>query len=213
MLRLALAAIALVAVAAGLAAVSEGDPPAAAVSATGGGEIAFGQPPPPTLPAPLPLPTTSVEAESAIVKSPPRLVTIPAIDVEATVIDLGLEDDGSLETPQDYDLAGWWAGGTTALEPGPAVIVGHVDDYTGPAVFYRLRELDVGDEIEVTDSTGAVSRFVVTDTGVYDKDDFPTQEVYGPTDGPTLRLITCGGAFDRSARSYEDNVVVYAELH
>ena len=136
---------------------------------------------------------------------------IPAIDVETTVIDLGLEDDGALETPQDYDLAGWWAGGTTANEAGPTVIVGHVDDYNGPAVFFRLSELAIGDLIEVIDSTGARSTFAVSGSGTYDKDEFPTEKVYGPTELPTLRLITCGGSFDRSARSYEANVVVYAE--
>ncbi len=215
MTRLALAAIALIAVAAGLAQLSEagGTTRTAAGSVTvEAGDAEFGTVamsstiPPATLPAPPP----SVPPD--IAASPPRVVRVPAIEVDATIIDLGLETDGSLETPRDYALAGWWAGGTTANQPGPTVIVGHVDDYTGPAVFFRLRELSAGDVIEVVDSTGLATSFVVTETALYDKDDFPTERVYGPTDGPTLRLITCGGDFDSSERSYEANVVVYAEL-
>ncbi len=224
--RIALVAIALVAVAAGVARFSapgsaDVDRPRSAEegAAVIGDGVNFGatdQPadnPPVTLPAPLigaPGPAADAD-EPVLIKSPPRVVRIPSIEVDATVIDLGLEDDGALETPQDYDLAGWWAGGTTANEDGPTVIVGHVDDYTGPAVFYRLDELRLGDEIEVVDSTGTTTRFVVTERATYDKDDFPTEKVYGETDEPTLRLITCGGTFDRSLRSYEANVVIYAE--
>lgn len=214
--KLALLAIALVAVAAGLARSTDPGRATSAAVARSWSEPTFGRPDPPaTLPVPLPLPSPSPPAstEPDLVKSPPRRVTIRRIEVDAEVIDLGLDDDGSLETPENFALAGWWAGGTTARVPGPTVIVGHVDDHTGPAVFYRLRELEVGDDIEVTDSTGIVSRFVVTRKELHDKDEFPTEEVYGPTSEPTLRLITCGGTFDRSLRSYEANVVVYAELH
>ncbi len=144
--------------------------------------------------------------------SPPRVIRIPAIDVEATIIDLGLTDDGSLETPVDFDLAGWWAGGTPASHPGPTVIVGHVDSTKGPAVFFRLRELEPGDEIEVVDDQDNSQTFVVIERHTYDKDAFPTERVYGDTDGPTLRLVTCGGVFDTVARSYESNIVVYAEV-
>lgn len=142
--------------------------------------------------------------------SPPRQVKIPSIDVEAPVIDLGLNPDGSLETPEDFDMAGWWAGGTVADEVGPTVIVGHVDDHTGPAVFYRLQELEQGDTIIVVDALGRDETFTVVDKGLYDKDSFPTDRVYGASATPTLRLVTCGGDFDRSERSYESNWVVYA---
>ena len=111
-----------------------------------------------------------------------------------------------------FDLAGWWAGGTPAAYPGPTVIVGHVDSTEGPAVFFRLRELEAGDEIEVIDDHDNVQTFVVVESETYDKNAFPTERVYGNTEGPTLRLITCGGDFDQSARSYRSNVVVYAEV-
>ncbi len=167
-----------------------------------------------TLPEPLAA-SESIEDEAGVVlppASPPRVVRIPAIGVEATIIDLGLTDDGELETPVDFDLAGWWAGGTPASHPGPTVIVGHVDSTDGPAVFFRLRELEPGDEIEVVDDQENSRTFIVTERQTYDKDEFPTERVYGETDGPTLRLVTCGGVFDRDARSYESNVVVYAEV-
>ncbi len=209
MLRLALVAIALVAMAAGLALVSSSDTGAGLVAADRPAQAPVTLPPPPST---LPLPSNEAGTDLPVTKSPPRSVRIPAIEVDTAVIDLGLEPDGALETPRDYALAGWWAGGTTADEPGPTVIVGHVDDHRGPAVFYRLSDLVAGDEIEVTSATGTLTTFVVTETAVYDKDAFPTERVYGPTEQPTLRLITCGGSFDRSERSYEDNVVVYAEL-
>lgn len=137
-------------------------------------------------------------------------MVIPSIEVDASIIDLGLTSDGALETPTDFDLAGWWAGGTVADEAGPTVIVGHVDDYNGPAVFYRLQELEAGDEIIVIDDLGREQPFTVVDKALYDKTSFPTERVYGTSTTPTLRLITCGGEFDRSERSYESNWVVYA---
>ncbi len=153
------------------------------------------------------LPAGSVEQAG----SPPRWIAIPALDVEAEIIDLGLLSDGSLETPVDYGEAGWWAGGPTAGEAGPTVIVGHVDSFEGPAVFFRLSELEVGDEVVVTDAHGSSHRFRVTEVELYDKTDFPTDRVYGDTDDPTLRLVTCGGAFDSRERSYEANWVVFAD--
>ncbi len=142
--------------------------------------------------------------------APPRRVVIPSIGVEASIVDLGLTDDGALETPTDFDVAGWWAGGTVADEAGPTVIVGHVDDHNGPAVFFRLQELEQGDEVVVIDDLGREQPFRVVDKGLYDKDSFPTERVYGASAAPTLRLVTCGGEFDRSERSYESNWVVYA---
>ncbi|PZA22338.1 sortase domain-containing protein, partial [Modestobacter versicolor] len=109
-----------------------------------------------------------------------------------------------------YRVAGWFAAGPAPGETGPAVLAGHVDDRTGPAVFFRLEELTAGDEVRVTGADGQLVTFTVTRVASYPKDAFATAEVYGPTTGAELRLITCGGTFDRSRRSYTDNVVVFA---
>jgi hypothetical protein len=142
----------------------------------------------------------------------PIHLRVPAIDITARVIDLGLNDDGTLEVPETFDEAGWWTGGAAPGADGPAVVVGHVDSRAGPGVFYRLRGVAPGDRIELRDRGGRVVRFAVDRVEQHPKDAFPTGAVYGDTEHPTLRLITCGGAFDRSARSYVDNVIVYASL-
>ena len=140
----------------------------------------------------------------------PVRVEIPSIGVRAPIIRLGLDPDRSLEVPTDYADTGWWSGGSRPGEGGPAVIVGHVDSQSGPAVFYRLSELRKGDEVVVVRRDGSRARFTVQGSERFPKDEFPTARVYGRTDGPTLRLITCGGDFDSSTGHYVDNTIVYA---
>jgi len=143
----------------------------------------------------------------------PAVIRIPRLEVEAEVIPLGLQDDGSIEVPEDPDQAGWWLGGPEPGETGPAVILGHVDSQEeGPAVFFYLRYLDPGDEIHIDRVDGSTITYVVEATERHDKDEFPTHAVYGPTEEPTLRLVTCGGDFDFGVRTYEDNVIVFASL-
>jgi sortase (surface protein transpeptidase) len=142
----------------------------------------------------------------------PVAVEIPAIGVAADVIDLGLNDDLTLEVPSDFDVAGWYTGRPPPGAVGPAIIVGHVDSRDGPAVFYRLRELAPGDEVLVRREDATTARFTVDRVEQHAKDDFPTAAVYGSTDEKALRLITCGGTFDRGRRSYDDNIVVFASL-
>ncbi|WP_083441528.1 class F sortase [Nitriliruptor alkaliphilus] len=141
---------------------------------------------------------------------PERLV-IPAIDVDADVLRLGLEDDGAMEVPQDFAQAGWFDRGPKPGRVGPAVIAGHVDDRSGPAVFFRLSELEPGDLIEVHGEDGEIVTFAVRETQQHPKDAFPTEAVYSGTPGSELRLITCSGEFDRGERSYRDNTIVFAE--
>ncbi|MET0302548.1 MAG: class F sortase, partial [Microbacteriaceae bacterium] len=86
----------------------------------------------------------------------------------------------------------------------------HVDSPSGPAVFVRLRDLVPGDAVEVTDAAGTVHRYSVVEVADYPKTAFPTARVFGAVLDDQLRLITCGGVFDRSVGSYEDNRVVYA---
>jgi Sortase domain len=140
----------------------------------------------------------------------PVRLEIAAIGVRAPVIRLGLNRDGTLEVPARFDEVGWWAGGARPGERGPAVIAGHVDSRTGPAVFFRLDRLRSRDAIVVVRRDGSRVRFVVQRIARYRKAAFPTARVYGPTRAPALRLITCSGAFDAASGHYVDNTVVYA---
>lgn len=136
-------------------------------------------------------------------------VEIPAIDVSTSLVSLGLNDDRTMEVPTDFAAAGWYRYGPTPGEDGPSVIAGHVDSHTGPAVFYRLTELQPGDEVQVDGAEGPTT-FVVDRVEQHPKDAFPHEEVYGDTPGPQLRLITCGGVFDEAQRAHRDNIIVYA---
>ena len=149
---------------------------------------------------------------AALGRSVPTRLRIPAIRVDSGLLALGLAQDGSLEVPPTGFPAGWFTGAPTPGELGPAVIAGHVDMAGSPAVFYDLRILRPGDAIDVTRSDGSTAEFRVNKVAQFPKDKFPTDLVYGNTDHPALRLITCGGAFDRSARSYTDNLIVFADL-
>ena len=140
---------------------------------------------------------------------PPTRVRIPAIQVDSPLEDLTLDSAGALRAPVDYARAGWYAQGTVPGEVGPAVIAGHVDSHKGPAVFFRLYQLRPDDLIQVQRGARWVI-FRVVATARYPKDRFPTADVYGPTPDAQLRLITCGGVFNKTRRSYVDNMVVYA---
>ena len=189
----------------------DADPPVPASSTATGTPSSPAPAPAPAPPAP-PAPA----APSATPVALPGSLRIPAIDVESEVISLGLQPDGSLAVPQpgpDYDKAAWFDGSPRPGQVGPSVIEGHVDSAeSGPSVFYRLGDLEPGDVIDVTREDGTVVSFTVDEVRVVPKDDFPTFDVYANTDAPELRLITCGGPFDDAARSYVDNIVVFASL-
>ena len=163
-----------------------------------------------------PLPISADSSPPAVVIEPDRSlkgdpvrIRIGSIGVDAEMIALGLNADGTLEVPP-YELAGWFQGGPKPGEIGPAVIAAHVDSLTGPAVFFRLKRLVVGNSVTVDYDDGSSVEFVVVGSNRYPKDEFPTQKVYGPTDNAVLRLITCDGFFDRATRSYDANLVVSA---
>jgi sortase (surface protein transpeptidase) len=148
-------------------------------------------------------------------RSVPLRLDIPAIKVHSRVTSLGLQPDGTVEVPPltANSPAGWYKYLATPGELGPAVILGHVDSArNGPAVFYRLGELRRGDTVSVTRADGAVATFAVRSVNQVPKSEFPTKAVYGPTSAAELRLVTCGGTFDRSRRSYQDNIIVFASL-
>jgi sortase (surface protein transpeptidase) len=136
-------------------------------------------------------------------------VEIPTITTRADLVPLGLNPDGSMEVP-DFGLAGYYAEGPTPGDPGPAVIAAHVDSYQGPDVFFELRSLRPGDEILVHHADSSTSTFIVESTEQTPKDELPGDRIWNDTDEPVLRLVTCGGSFDRSTGHYRDNVIVYA---
>ncbi|ONK16202.1 class F sortase [Streptomyces sp. MP131-18] len=142
----------------------------------------------------------------------PTWVSIPSIEVEAPLMNVGLDPEGWVEAPPQEiaNLAGWYEDAAAPGARGTAVIVGHVDNAAGPAVFYGLGVLRPGDAVEVIREDGVAVAFTVYDVAVYDKDQVPPS-VYHDTGRAELRLITCGGSFEQSS-GYEDNVVVYARM-
>ncbi|MBF4601074.1 class F sortase [Frigoribacterium sp. VKM Ac-1396] len=141
----------------------------------------------------------------------PAAVSVPAIGLDAPLIDLGIADDGAMEVPVDADDVGWFTGGGRPGGRGPTVIAAHVDSASGPAVFARLDELVAGDRVDVTTVEGGVVGYVVTEVLDVPKAQFPTGRVFGAQPTDQLRLITCGGVFDRSSGHYDQNRIVFAE--
>jgi hypothetical protein len=154
----------------------------------------------------------AVEPPTVLPASRPVRVQIPSIGVDSELMDLGLQDDGTLEVPSTGFPAGWFTGAPTPGERGPAVLAGHVDWAGAPGVFADLRDVVVGDQITVLREDGGTAVFRVGEVGQYPKDAFPTAAVYGDVDHAALRVITCGGDFDRAAHTYVDNTVVFADL-
>jgi hypothetical protein len=151
-------------------------------------------------------------AAPVVAAAPPVWLSIPSIGVDTGLETLALLPDRTLAAPSQWSMAGWYAAGVRPGDRGPAVIAGHVDSVSGPAVFYHLRQLRPGAEVLVREKTGTTLRFLVDTTASYPKERFPTRAVYGPTPLPELRLITCTGDFDFQAHSYRDNLVVSAHL-
>jgi sortase (surface protein transpeptidase) len=143
--------------------------------------------------------------------APPTRLVIPAIGVDTLVVPLGRAPDGSALVPSGTTYTSWYDLGPRPGQLGPAVVLGHIDSYTGPGVFFRLRSLLPGDDVMVQ-AGQKLLRFEVWKLQTYPKDHFDTSAVFGPTPVPELRLITCGGPFDTSIGHYEDNVVVFAVL-
>lgn len=139
----------------------------------------------------------------------PESIDIPSIDVEAPLMKLGRTKDGEVELPpyEKPKLAGWYTGSAVPGDKGASVIVGHVDTKTAPAVFYKLRQVRKGDRVKVERSDGKVVTYRVDEVEQVHKDRFPLRRVY-VEDG--LKLVTCGGRFDRARGEYVDNVIVYA---
>lgn len=168
--------------------------------------------------APTPTPPSSVAAEpsqpAGLARSVPTVIDIPEIGAHSTLVQLGLNQDSTIEVPPVSTplQAGWYSYSPTPGEIGPAIILGHVDGGGQKGIFYRLKELVPGEEISVSRQDGSTVRFAVTKVDQVSKSTFSSDDVYGDTADPELRLITCGGSFDRAAHSYRDNIIVYAVL-
>ncbi|KAB1915261.1 class F sortase [Micromonospora sp. AMSO31t] len=170
---------------------------------------------PPVEPAPDGPALSGAATPAGMSRSAPTTISIPKIGVQAEIMTLGTNPDGTVEVPPlDQAMkAGWYSPGASPGEAGNAVIVGHVDSAAlGPAVFFNLGALQPGDTIDVARQDGSTATFTVNEVRSYPKTSFPTEEVYGPSDAPGLRVVTCGGVFDRGAGSYLNNIVVYADL-
>ncbi|MER7759546.1 class F sortase [Streptomyces sp. NPDC097619] len=146
----------------------------------------------------------------------PERVDLPALGVQAPVVSRGLDADGAIDPPP-YDspgTVGWYGSGTRPGAAGAALLVGHVDTRSKPAVFYGLSSAKPGDTVRVARSDGAVAEFTVEEVRVHERDRFDPAKVYGPrvAGRAELRLITCGGRYDRATHAYTANVVVSAYL-
>jgi sortase (surface protein transpeptidase) len=141
-------------------------------------------------------------------------IEIPAIGVDAPVMQLSLNSNGTVQVPplDNHNLAGWYDRSVTPGAEGTSVILGHVDDYAGPSVFFNIKNLRKGDAIDVVRADGITAVFTVDGVQKAAKTNFPTSDVYGNVPYPALRLVTCGGPFDAKTGQYLDSIVVYAHL-
>ena len=142
----------------------------------------------------------------------PVRIAIPSIGVNAHVTPLGLNRDHTIQVPRNLADAGWFRPGPEPGEQGAAVVVGHLEGTSGPGVFFRLRQLRVGQVITIRLKGGSIVRFVARSMVRVHKSSFPTTRVYARTSRPTLRLVTCAGALNRTTGRHPDNYIVFATL-
>ncbi|HEX4655973.1 MAG TPA: class F sortase [Streptosporangiaceae bacterium] len=169
---------------------------------------------PATVGTAVPFPVDPSAVAAALPPSTPVEVEIPVLGVKAPVMRLGRNSDGTVQVPPlgNHNLAGWYDGSVTPGADGSSVILGHVDNYTGPSVFFSIKNLHAGDKVDVVRANGSVAAFAVDGVQKVAKAQFPTSDVYGNVGYPSLRLVTCGGPFDAGSGQYVDNIVVYAHL-
>ncbi|HET6290608.1 MAG TPA: class F sortase [Amycolatopsis sp.] len=169
--------------------------------------------PPSAAPEPEQEPASEAVAEG-LPKADPLSIDVPKIEAKSSLVPLGLNADNTVEVPPITRpmQAGWYVHGPTPGEVGPSVILGHVDGNKQKGIFFRLKELAPGDKVSIARKDGKTAEFAVTKVERVAKDRFPTDAVYGDTTEPELRLITCGGVFDKASRNYLDNIIVFARL-
>ncbi|MFJ7589306.1 class F sortase [Streptomyces sp. NPDC097617] len=157
-------------------------------------------------------PPAEGRAAPALARSEPQKISIPSLNLSSSLETLKQNTDGTMQTPKDPALAGWYEPGPTPGSQGPAVIAGHVTWNGAAAVFEKLKTMKGGDTIKVTRRDGKTVTFTVDRVAEYPKAEFPTLEVYKNLDHAGLRLVTCGGSFDSAKHYYDSNVVVFARM-
>lgn len=159
-------------------------------------------------------PARQVEQSTASARVKPVSVEIPRIGAKSSLVPVGLAADGTMEVPPTSRplQAAWYDLGPMPGEVGPSVVLGHVDGEGKPGIFHQLHTLAPGDEVLIAREDGSTVTFVVRRLQQVAKNAFPTEEVYGDTVAPELRLITCGGSFDRGSGNYRDNIIAFATL-
>lgn len=162
--------------------------------------------------APAPVAAPEPVVAKGLPRSEPTRLRIAKVGIDTSFVSIGLQASGELEVPKRYDVVGWYNRAPTPGEIGPAVVVGHVDRPGGTAVFWRLRELLPGDTFEIDRADGTTAKFKVDQVKLVPQENFPTAEVYGSIDHAGIRLITCGGTFNRTTRKYSHNLIVFGSL-
>jgi hypothetical protein len=156
--------------------------------------------------------STTTLPNEVVGRSVPIRLRISVLGLSARIVSLGLNRDGTVQVPSTVTVTGWYRLGPAPGQSGSAVILGHVDSYRGPGVFFRLRELVPGDLVSVTLANRHVEKFEVNSVHEYSKKSFPDALVYGSHGRSELQLVTCGGVFNSATGSYESNIVVFSTL-
>lgn len=154
----------------------------------------------------------AIHASPSLPRSLPQSLRISAVGINAPFVEIGRQADDTLAVPNGYDIVGWYNGSPTPGEIGPAVVVGHLDSPRNVAVFWRLHELQLGQIIEITRADGSMAKFKVDEVNQFAQEHFPTDRVYGAINYAGLRLVTCGGQFNRATQHYSHNTVIFASF-
>jgi sortase (surface protein transpeptidase) len=152
-----------------------------------------------------------LQASAAVTTIVPTHLSIPSIGVDAPVEQVGLTADRAVESPSQWMDAAWYKLGYQPGADGNAAIIGHLDSTTGPAVFWRVGQLQPGAQVRLDDGATTLT-FLVEGVTSCPADQCPMQQIYGASSVPRLNLITCAGDWNPQVQSYSERLVVYTVL-